>query len=216
MRRTEGEEDSSSRPFENDSSPAARALLRAPLSLARRPLSLGRSLALARSRARARSIPGLFPPRSLARARALSREGGSAGPLFEGKTTTWEGGVRVPGIISWPGKIAPGRVSAAVVATYATSLLDRARPRATTVTPEEGRRRPAPYAPAATLLPSLDARYDIFSTMLALAGVPPPADGRAIDGRDLTPLLLLPEVPREVQSRGQWSSVLPHRESLVA
>ena len=31
--------------------------------------------------------------------------GGSAGPLREGKGTAWEGGVRVPGIMRWPGRI---------------------------------------------------------------------------------------------------------------
>jgi arylsulfatase len=35
---------------------------------------------------------------------------GSAGPLREGKLTTWEGGVRVPGIVRWPGKVPAGRV----------------------------------------------------------------------------------------------------------
>lgn len=34
--------------------------------------------------------------------------GGSAGLLHEGKGSTWEGGYRVPGIASWPGKIKPG------------------------------------------------------------------------------------------------------------
>ena len=51
--------------------------------------------------------------------------GGSAGLFRGGKQTTWEGGVRMPGIASWPGKIAPGQVSQTVVATYdifATSL----------------------------------------------------------------------------------------------
>lgn len=35
---------------------------------------------------------------------------GSAGPLREGKGTTWEGGHRVPMIACWPGKIPAGRV----------------------------------------------------------------------------------------------------------
>jgi arylsulfatase A-like enzyme len=33
--------------------------------------------------------------------------GGSAGPLFEGKGSTWEGGMREPGIAWWPGRIKP-------------------------------------------------------------------------------------------------------------
>lgn len=36
--------------------------------------------------------------------------GGSAGLLHDGKGTTWEGGMRVPGIFYWPGKIAPARI----------------------------------------------------------------------------------------------------------
>ena len=35
---------------------------------------------------------------------------GSAGPLREGKGTTWEGGQRVPGIVRWPTKIPAGKV----------------------------------------------------------------------------------------------------------
>jgi arylsulfatase A-like enzyme len=36
--------------------------------------------------------------------------GGSAGPLRDGKGTTFEGGVRVPAIFWWPGTVAPGVV----------------------------------------------------------------------------------------------------------
>src|SRR5262245_49233180 len=36
---------------------------------------------------------------------------GSAGPLREGKLTTFEGGVRVPGIARWPGRVPAKRVS---------------------------------------------------------------------------------------------------------
>lgn len=35
---------------------------------------------------------------------------GSAGPLREGKLTAFEGGVRVPGLMRWPGRIPAGRV----------------------------------------------------------------------------------------------------------
>jgi arylsulfatase A len=37
--------------------------------------------------------------------------GGSAGPLREGKGTTWEGGVRTPAIFWWPGTIRPRTIS---------------------------------------------------------------------------------------------------------
>ena len=47
-----------------------------------------------------------------------SLAGGSAGLLRDGKTTTWEGGVREPGLAYWPGRIAAGRISPATVATY--------------------------------------------------------------------------------------------------
>jgi arylsulfatase A len=43
--------------------------------------------------------------------------GGSAGLLFEGKGSTNEGGMRVPAIARWPGKIKPGQVSNALATT---------------------------------------------------------------------------------------------------
>ena len=45
-------------------------------------------------------------------------DGGSAGPLRDGKGTTWEGGVRVPAIFRWPGRIPPGRRTGAVAANF--------------------------------------------------------------------------------------------------
>lgn len=43
-------------------------------------------------------------------------DAGSAGPFKHGKATTWEGGVRVPGIFWMPGSIPAGRVTSAVAA----------------------------------------------------------------------------------------------------
>ncbi|GIW82896.1 MAG: N-acetylgalactosamine-6-sulfatase [Gemmatales bacterium] len=42
---------------------------------------------------------------------------GSSGPLREGKGSTYEGGIRVPCIVRWPGKVPAGRVSDAIFAT---------------------------------------------------------------------------------------------------
>ena len=44
---------------------------------------------------------------------------GWAGLLRGGKGSTWEGGIRVPGILRWPGTVAPGRISSDIV-----SILD--------------------------------------------------------------------------------------------
>jgi len=52
-------------------------------------------------------------------------DGGSAGLFRDGKASTWEGGFRVPGIISWPSRIPAGVVSPSIVTTmdiFATSL----------------------------------------------------------------------------------------------
>ena len=42
---------------------------------------------------------------------------GSSGPLREGKGSTYEGGLRVPCIVRWPGRVPAGRVSDAIFAT---------------------------------------------------------------------------------------------------
>jgi arylsulfatase A len=55
----------------------------------------------------------------------MKENGGSAGLLNEGKGSTWEGGMRVPGIFWWPGKIAAGTVTSqmgCVVDLFATFL----------------------------------------------------------------------------------------------
>ncbi|MCP5112271.1 MAG: sulfatase, partial [bacterium] len=44
---------------------------------------------------------------------AKDQEGGSSGPLREGKGSTWEGGVRVPFIARWPDKIPAGVTTSA-------------------------------------------------------------------------------------------------------
>ncbi|HEY3738375.1 MAG TPA: sulfatase [Bryobacteraceae bacterium] len=48
---------------------------------------------------------------------AYGVDGGSAGPLRDGKGTTWEGGCRVPGIFWWPDTIPAGHVCSEVGAT---------------------------------------------------------------------------------------------------
>jgi arylsulfatase A len=47
----------------------------------------------------------------------FDQQGGSAGPLRDGKGSTWEGGMRVPGIFWWPGRIPQGTVSAELACT---------------------------------------------------------------------------------------------------
>jgi len=45
----------------------------------------------------------------------MKRDGGSAGLLRGAKATTWEGGMRVPFIVRWPGRIPAGRVNQELV-----------------------------------------------------------------------------------------------------
>lgn len=54
-----------------------------------------------------------------------NEEGGSSGPFRDGKGSTWEGGVREPGIAWWPGTVVAGGVDRSVATTmdlYVTAL----------------------------------------------------------------------------------------------
>jgi arylsulfatase A-like enzyme len=59
----------------------------------------------------------------------LSDNGGDRladnGPLFHGKYTLWEGGIRVPCLLRWPGVLAPGTVSSqpAIVMDLTAAML---------------------------------------------------------------------------------------------
>jgi arylsulfatase A len=61
--------------------------------------------------------------------------GGSAGPLREGKGSTWEGGMRVPGIAWWPGRIPAGAVQREMASTM--DLLPTAAALAGTAVPDK-------------------------------------------------------------------------------
>jgi arylsulfatase A len=54
----------------------------------------------------------------------MNNQGGSAGLLRDGKGSTWEGGMRVPGIVWMPGRIQPGVTTqmASVLDLYPTAL----------------------------------------------------------------------------------------------
>src|SRR3546814_628250 len=48
---------------------------------------------------------------------AFGNHGGTTGGLREGKGTSWEGGTRIPCIISWPGEIAKGSINNRLLCT---------------------------------------------------------------------------------------------------
>ncbi|KAF0177916.1 MAG: sulfatase [Limisphaerales bacterium] len=55
----------------------------------------------------------------------MNQQGGSAGLLRDGKGSTWEGGMRVPGIAWWPGKIKAAQTQRTLASTmdlFTTSL----------------------------------------------------------------------------------------------
>jgi arylsulfatase A-like enzyme len=60
----------------------------------------------------------------------MGSQGGSAGPLRDGKGSTWEGGMRVPGIAWMPGRVAPGvtQAPASILDLFPTLLSLAGRP----------------------------------------------------------------------------------------
>ena len=84
------------------------------------------------------------------------RTRGSTGGLRERKRSSHEGGIRVPGIIRWPGQVPAG-------STNRTPIIGS----------------------------------DVFSTILAIAGIPLP-DDRTIDGVDIRPVFAEKELTRPV------------------
>lgn len=99
---------------------------------------------------------------------ALWTHAESTGPLACGKSTAREGGVRVPAVAWWPGRVLPAA------------------------------QQPAPLS-----------TLDFFPTILALAGVAPPANV-TLDGRDVRALLLSEEAGGSVaDGTPQLSSPAP-------
>src|SRR5690606_16189735 len=66
----------------------------------------------------------------------MGNQGGSAGLLKDGKGSTWEGGMRVPGIVWMPGRIKPGvtSVPANTMDLFPTALALAGQPTPTDVT----------------------------------------------------------------------------------
>jgi len=106
----------------------------------------------------------------------FGNHGGSAGPLREGKGTSWEGGYRVPCIMRWPGVIRPGSTCDKLAATL--DILPTLAAIAQAPLPEknidgvnvlpllEGNNRPSPreymfvYYPEGDKYDQLEAVYD--------------------------------------------------------
>jgi arylsulfatase A len=110
---------------------------------------------------------------------------GSAGPLREGKGTAWEGGVRVPCLMRWPGQLPAGAVNDDFLMTI--DLL-----------PTLAQRVGAP-------LPALpiDGR-DVWPLLAGQPGTSNPHDGYAL-------WYAQNELQAVVSGDGRWKLVLPHR-----
>jgi len=110
---------------------------------------------------------------------------GSAGPLREGKGTAWEGGIRVPCLMRWPGQLAAGTVNDDFLMTI--DLL------------------PTLAARAGAPLPALpiDGR-DVWPLLAGQPGASNPHDGYGL-------WYAQNELQAVVSGDGRWKLVLPHR-----
>lgn len=98
----------------------------------------------------------------------MDQFGGSAGLLKNGKQTTFEGGMRVPGIFWWPETIKPAVVR------------------------------------------DIGSVMDIYSTILALAGVTSTAEN--LDSLDLSPALMGDQSPRETMAYYRYGELYAFRK----
>jgi arylsulfatase A len=108
---------------------------------------------------------------------------GSAGPLREGKGTSWEGGIRVPCLMRWPGTIPPGTECTEVAATI--DLL----PTIAAITGDQ--------------VPPSIPKIDGFNILPLLKGEP-----GARSPRLALPIYYSGELQALIS--GQWKLVLPH------
>jgi arylsulfatase A-like enzyme len=97
----------------------------------------------------------------------------SAGPYRGGKHTVYEGGLRVPTVVAWPGQVEAGR------SAY------------------------------------MSGTVDIFSTLLALAGVTPKLDDRPMDGLDLSPAILEGASRRPTDLGAGWMRLYKDTQALT-
>jgi arylsulfatase len=115
---------------------------------------------------------------------------GSAGPLREGKGTTWEGGTRVPCVMRWPGRIPAGAVNNEFVMTI--DLLP-------TIAGRIGAALPA--------LP-IDGR-DVWPLIAQQRGAKNPHEGYGL-------WYAQNELQAVVSGDGRWKLILPHRYRTLA
>ena len=87
---------------------------------------------------------------------------GSSGSLREGKGSTYEGGLRVPCIVRWPGRVPAGRQSDAIFATIEDRVL---------TTPATGTRNSQPGVAGLREKPEAVARTGFSRTQLRGPGI---------------------------------------------